>query len=138
MVTYSALARCAASLSWSVDAFLCLNQRLVDVMSSEYITRIENFIDAYVLYDKVYLPYRYKDKAELKALDSNSSIFEFVDPSTLEHSDDMNNHLSIDIGLYERSFDELCKEGKPWFVQHQPSFGEEVILHPELLKSGGL
>ncbi|EGX6965381.1 MULTISPECIES: hypothetical protein [Vibrio] len=122
--------------SWSVDAFLCLNQRLVDVMSSEYITRIENFIDAYVLYDKVYLPYRYKDKAELKALDSNSSIFEFVDPSTLEHSDDMKNHVSIDIGLYERSFDELCNEDKSWFVQHQPSFGEEAILHPELFSSG--
>ena len=126
----------SASISaWSADAFLCLNSSLIDVMSSEYISRIENFIDAYVLYEELLLPERYSKQKEFSQLDPEGKIFKYIKSETLDHSDDMTKHVSIDVGLYESAFEEISKEDRNWFIQHQPSFAEEVAQESDFLES---
>lgn len=126
----------AATVSaWSVDAFQCLNRRLLTVLSVEEISRIEGFVESYVLYDRVVLPRRYADNTDLLSLDLNRDIFVFADRDLLAHSDDMTNHISFDLGLYERAFKEIVKEDRYWTIQHDPRHGEELLRDPQIADS---
>jgi len=85
---------------WGFDAFDCLSSRLFKSISEEQISRVETFVSAFVLYDTIYLNERYADNDLVVSLNqTNPYSIKFVRKSELVHSDDMKEHISIDIDL---------------------------------------
>ncbi len=105
---------------WSADAFLywVMPQRTKSKWSSELLSRTSTFIDAYVLFEKVVLPERYKKEGVLKKLDPNGDIFEFVKSSSLINSDELTKGITIDLSLNIESLNDLVQEDYKWFSQH--------------------
>lgn len=112
---------------WSIDAFLYFAmERDSEVKwSSELLSRTSTFIDAYILFDKVVLPERYKKVGAIKKLDPNDEIFEYVESSALSHSDDITKGISIDLSLNFTSFEELERENYKWLSQHKGYLTEQ-------------
>jgi len=106
---------------WSIDAFLyfVMHRDFESKWSSELLSRTSTFIDAYILFDKVVLPERYKKNGAIKKLDPNNEIFEYVESSALLHSDDLTKGVSIDLSLNFSRFEELESENYKWFSQHR-------------------
>ncbi len=106
---------------WSVDTFLyfLLPQRCMSEWSSELISRVSTFIDAYILYDKIVLPQRYENEPEILQLDTNQQIFEYISPTELVHSDDLRRGISLDFSLNMTNFETLMNENFKWFSQHR-------------------
>ncbi|MFQ1895824.1 hypothetical protein ACK36K_00540 [Aeromonas veronii] len=105
---------------WSIDAYFyfIMPSTSVKVWSSELMSRVSSFVDAYVLFDKISIPERYADYDELKLLDPDGSIFNFVKSESLHHSDDITKGITIDISLNSPSMDSLSKDNFKWYVQH--------------------
>ena len=112
---------------WSVDAFLyfAMQRGFETKWSSELLSRTSTFIDAYILFEKVVLPERYKQYEDIKKLDPNNEIFEYVESSALLHSDDLIKGISIDLSLNFSNFEELEVENYKWLSQHQGYLAEE-------------
>jgi len=112
---------------WSVDAFLyfVMQRGFESQWSSELLSRTSTFIDAYILFDKVVLPERYKKNRDIKRLDPNNEIFQYVKSSALLHSDDLKKGVSIDLSLNFSNFDELESENYKWYSQHRGYLAEE-------------
>lgn len=111
--------------TWSIDEFLCLFRGIEDIITHERISRIETFIDAYILFDRAYVPERYLKEEELLLLNSDEDVFIPVECSSLIHSDNLASGITIDLAPYLKSFDELSKENKYWSVQHNPELTEQ-------------
>ena len=112
---------------WSVDAFLyfAMHREFESTWSSELLSRISTFIDAYILFDKVVLPERYKKYTEIDKLDPGNEIFEYVDSNALLNSDELAKGISIDLSLNLSNFDDLESENYKWFSQHHGYLTEE-------------
>lgn len=112
---------------WSVDAFIYFvrPRTYIDNWSSELISRVSSFVDAYVLFDKVVLPARYRDEKELKSLDPENSIFNYVNSESLNHSDDLSKGVTIDLSMDLSSIDALMEEDYKWFSQHDGNLSKE-------------
>lgn len=110
---------------WSVDEFLCLCRGISDVITHERISRIETLIDAYILFDNVYVPERYFKEPELLILNSDESVFIPVERSSLTYSDNLADGITIAVDAYLKSFEELKKEDKYWSMQHTPELTEQ-------------
>jgi hypothetical protein len=104
---------------WSVDAFLymAMDRCQESVWSSELASRVASFVDAYVLFDKVVLLERYRDKAVIRELDPVGEIFEFVASAQLQHSDDLTNGITLDLSA-TTVLSSLRAENQKWFSQH--------------------
>lgn len=105
---------------WSVDAFLywVTPRRYTAEWSSELMSRVSGFLDAYIMFDTVIIPERYKEEGILKKLDPNQSIFEYVKSNALINSDDLCNGLTIDLSLNIPDINALKKDDYLWFSQH--------------------
>lgn len=105
---------------WSVDAFLfmAMNKSHDNFWSSELVSRVASFVDAYVLFDKVVLLERYREEAVIKQLDANGTIFEFIESSKLHHSDELAKGITLDLLAFE-SIPSLEADNYKWFSQHQ-------------------
>lgn len=128
--------KCALSF-WSVDAFLYFvaPYRQVSPYSSELISRISLFIDAYVLFDKVVLPERYSKDSTIKKLDPSEKIFEFIPSASLIHSDDIAKGITVDLSFNYVDFETLERENYKWFSQHTGYIDQaqyELALAPRL------
>ncbi|MEY2336500.1 hypothetical protein [Acidithiobacillus ferrianus] len=105
---------------WSADAFLyfVMPRSYISAWSSELVSRVSSFVDAYVLFDKVVLPERYKKYSELKVLDPDNTIFEYISSECLNHSDDLIKGVTIDLSMDLSNIDTLMQEDYKWFSQH--------------------
>jgi len=105
---------------WSVDAFLywVMPKRTETKWSSELLSRTSTFVDAYVLFEKVVLPERYKKESVLKKLDPNGDIFEFIESNSLVNSDEITKGITIDLSVDIENFLDLQQEDYKWFSQH--------------------
>lgn len=105
---------------WSVDAFLyfVMPRSYISPWSSELISRTSSFIDAYILHEKIILPERYSKSKELKRLDPELSIFEFIPSSSLNHSDDIIKGVTLDLSLNMTDLKVLMQEDYKWYSQH--------------------
>ncbi|EZI29245.1 TPA: hypothetical protein ACQGWB_005337 [Pseudomonas aeruginosa] len=124
--------------SWAVDAFLGLagNRNWSLDWSSEWVSRAGNFVESFVLFDKIVLTEQYANHPILRALDPNNDIFEFIYKRELLNSINMRDGITIDYALDIESYDELEKEGGKWFAQHDGSAHESEYC--ELMKYGGI
>jgi hypothetical protein len=86
--------------------------------SSELISRTSSFVDAFVLFDKVVVPERYSKEPNIKKLDPYDEIFEYIESSSLMHSDDLVKGITKDLSLNCTNFEELEKDNYKWFSQH--------------------
>ncbi len=104
---------------WAVDAFLYLtmDRKYESAWSSELASRVASFVDAYVLFDQVVLPARYGSEDAIKALDPSGTIFEFIAPDKIQHSDDLATGVTLNLSAVELAQD-LRKEDYKWFSQH--------------------
>jgi hypothetical protein len=93
--------------------------------SSELISRVSSFVDAYVLFEKVALPERYKKYKELQELDPEGVIFEFIRSDTLRHSDDLVKGITLDLSLNMSNLESLLQEDYKWFSQHDGNVSRE-------------
>lgn len=109
---------------WSVDEFLCLCRGINHILTHERISRIETLIDAYILFDNVYIPEKYLKEGELLSLNSGENVFIPVQRVSLTHSDNIFDGITIRVDAYLRSFEELCKEDKYWSMQNTPELTE--------------
>lgn len=115
--------------SWSIDSFDCLTQKLFKKMSIEQISRAETFISAFVLFDELFLTEKYKKNNVVSSLNSlTDGAIKFVPGDQLIHSDDMSNHISFDADLHMFSFEQLAKEDKLWFLQHNPDIAYSLLF----------
>ncbi|CAD5109886.1 hypothetical protein [Zestomonas carbonaria] len=105
---------------WSVDEFLYwfMPGRESFVCSSEGVSRVSGFLDAYILYDQVVLPERYKGEGVIRALDPSEDVFEFVTSDSLVNSDSLAQGLTVDFSLDYSNFSDLQKDEFKWFSQH--------------------
>lgn len=105
---------------WSADAFLyfLMPRDYICEWSSELVSRASSFVDAYILHDKVVLPERYRRYKELKELDPEGLVFEFIPSSSLEHSDDLVKGVTLDLSLNMTDLETLMQEDYKWFSQH--------------------
>ncbi len=118
---------------WSVDAIKCLSGELFHTLSVELISRIENFISSFVLFDTIYVNEQYENREFIKALNlaSNNAI-KFIKSADLKHSDNMSNEITFDIPLHKVAFEDLSKENNTWFFQHDPDLGKELFFSQEI------
>lgn len=112
---------------WSVDAFLYLvmPRHYTANWSSELMSRISGFLDAYIMFDTVIIPERYKGDAVLKKLDPSGSIFEYIKSNDLINSDDLSKGLTIDLSLNLPNINTLKKDDYLWLSQHSGYFSPE-------------
>ncbi|TOI86107.1 hypothetical protein CGI50_24620, partial [Vibrio parahaemolyticus] len=105
---------------WSIDAFLyfIMPRGYVSCWSSELMSRTSTFIDAYILFDKVAVPERYKSDKAINELDPDGEIFYFVDSMSLVHSDDLKKGISFDLSLSSIDFEKMEAENYKWYSQH--------------------
>jgi len=106
--------------SWCVDEFLnfITPRSTIVTWSSEQMSRLSSFVDAYVLFDKVHIPFRYSTNTKIQRLDPDSTIFSFIQPETLRNSDDMSKGISFDLSLNARKFEDLIVDDYKWYSQH--------------------
>lgn len=123
---------------WSIDAFLywLMPRDHLDDWSSELISRVSGFIEAYILFDTICIPERYKNSEIIRRLDSDSSIFEFIGSSQLRNSDHLSNGVTLDLSLNLTSLETLAAEDYQWFSQHQGYAPRED--YDSLIKEGGI
>ncbi|MFQ7899383.1 hypothetical protein ACHT8Q_06270 [Stutzerimonas degradans] len=121
---------------WSVDAFLyfLMPRSYVSEWSSELISRVSIFIDAYVLHEKIVLPERYAGYEVFKQLDPDGVIFEFIPSSSLNHSDNLTRGVTLDLSLNMTNLQVLMRENYKWYSQHDGYLTREQY---ESLFSGG-
>lgn len=112
---------------WSVDAFLywVMPRSYTSKWSSELMSRVSGFLDAYIMFDTVIIPERYKQEPILKKLDPNQSIFEYVNSNSIINSDDLSKGLTIDLSLNLPDMNILKKDDYLWFSQHSGYFEPE-------------
>ncbi|WP_217550192.1 hypothetical protein [Pantoea sp. GbtcB22] len=112
---------------WSIDAFLywVMPRSYISEWSSELMSRVSGFLDAYIMFDKVVIPERYKDEFVLKKLDPDQSIFEYVESSSLLNSDELTKGLTIDLSLNFPDMDSLKNDDYLWFSQHSGYYDPE-------------
>lgn len=105
---------------WCVDEFLywIMPYRLRSDWSSELMSRVSSFVDAYVLFEKIVLPERYKNEYVIKKLDPMGEIFEFVNSNYLINSDELTNILTIDLPLDIKNLESLKNDDYKWYSQH--------------------
>lgn len=115
---------------WSVDEFLyfTMPRNFEKIWSSELLSRVSTFVDAYILYDKVLLPERYSIEDKIKSLDPGGDIFEYVTSEELLHSDELTKGISLDLSLNINCFEELEAENYMWFSQHSGYSSEDNYL----------
>lgn len=105
---------------WSADAFLyfVMQRDFKTKWSSELLSRTSTFIDAYILFDRVVLPERYEKEINIRKLDPNNEIFEYIKSSSLINSDELKSEISIDLSLNLSNLEDLEAENHKWFSQH--------------------
>jgi len=124
--------------SWAVDAFLGLagNRSWSLTWSSEWVSRAGNFVESFVLFDKIILTEQYVNDPILRALDPNNDIFEFIHKRDLLNSTNMKDGITIDYGLDIENYEKLENEGGKWFAQHDGAAHESDYF--ELMKDCGI
>jgi hypothetical protein len=123
--------RAAALPIWSVDAFLVAHGHNEAVATPEFLSRLDSFVQAYVLYDRVVLTQRYADDPVLQALASHEPAFTFVPAEQLGHSDLLSRGYTLDRAAL-RLYPELAKENDYWFGEHNPEMAAELRRSPAL------
>ena len=118
--------------AWSIEAFLNLTGDEPAYLSPEIISRINAFIEAYVLFDKIFLPYRTGDYLQLKGLDGQGEIFDYINPNKLAHST-QSSRFTLELDLGAKHMASLVAQDRYWFLEHDPDFGEKLY---ERLKNG--
>lgn len=123
---------------WSIDAYLyfIMPGTSIKKWSSELMSRVSSFVDAYVLFEKISIPERYEKYNELKWLDPEGCIFNFVKSESLHHSDQLTKGLTIDISLNSPSLESLYKDNFKWYVQHTGHSSKED--YEEISRDGGI
>lgn len=123
--------------TWAVDAFLGLSSsRGIPLeWSSEWISRAGNFVESFVLYDKIVLTEEFLNNSILNLLDPDGKIFEYIKMQDLIHTINLKYGITIDLSLNLESYEALEKEGSKWFVQHD-GFADESDYN-DLLREGG-
>lgn len=118
--------------AWSIDGFECLTRKLFTKMSIEQISRTENFIAAFVLFDEIYLPETYRNNEVVVALNSLSeNSIKHVPSNDLINSDDMRDHISFDTDLHMLGFDKLAEKNDIWQLQNDPDLGYSLFFSEE-------
>ncbi|MGF1724425.1 hypothetical protein [Photobacterium nomapromontoriensis] len=115
---------------WGVDAFGCLINSLFDTISVEQISRVESFISAFILYERVHINDKFKHHDYIAKLNlCSDNAIEFIGKSKLNNSDDMKDHLSFDMALYDEAFDDLAEENDIWLFHNDPDIGKEIFTY---------
>ena len=118
---------------WSADAFIALaGSNVYKILTPELISRISAFVDAYILFDKVCLPERYKEYSEIKEL-GGEDVFTFIPSNYLRYCDDFSKGLLIDLKFLPY-LTEISKEEKYWAIQHDPDAFEEIYENPDMIE----
>lgn len=123
--------------TWATDAFLGLSACSPNMplnWSSEWVSRAGNFVESFVLYDKVVLTEGFENHSVLKHLDPDGKIFEFIKKSDLLHSTNLQDGLTFDLNLNVENFEILERDGAKWFAQHDGLLGEAD--YHEILSEG--
>ena len=115
----------AAISFWAVDSLLYLLNCRDQGTTEELLARAASFVDAYIMFDQMVLPERYKTKPELLALAGSDEPFEFFDPATIIHSSDLRSGVTIDLNFDVVAFEDLLKEDAAWYVQHTGRLNED-------------
>ena len=111
------LSRAAISF-WAVDSLLYLLNYRSQRTTEELLARAASFVDAYIMFDQIVLPERYKTELELLALVGSDEPFEFFNPVTIDHSSDLKSGVTFDLNFDVAAFSDLVKEDAAWYVQH--------------------
>lgn len=110
-----------ATLSYlAVNELDCLTKNMHEQLSAEIISRISNIIDAYILFDEIYISPKYIDNSMINELDPSREIFKFFDTSKLMHADNLGDEITFDINLAVDILPRIMDDDKYWTIQHNP------------------
>lgn len=118
----------------SVTAFDCFRSHSNSIISSEQISLISNFIEAFVLYDEVYISPEKKNASFLSRLDPEKTIFKFEGMDCFNNQDDQDK-LFYDVRSLDYVLPKLAEENKAWFMQRSPAYnGGNLDAEDDVLK----
>ncbi|QCG89134.1 hypothetical protein [Azospirillum sp. TSH100] len=109
---------------WSADAAVSFLKPWKKTLTAEFISRVEAFVESYILYDYVLLPERYADYDEIKELGSVDGVFKFYAKTDIAHSCDIIDGISFNLNLNFEKFEKLKEEDKKWYLQHNGDAAE--------------
>lgn len=117
----------ATTSFWAFDAYDCFSQKLYREVSEEAISRINVLLEAYSLFDKIVVSEGYfsQNKRLFGSIDPSGTIIEVIPSHDLVHAETLSPAgITFERSLFERSAEELKKDSREWFLEHQPGFGK--------------
>ena len=117
----------ATTSFWAFDAYDCFSQRLYKNVSAEAISRVNVLLEAYCFFDKIVVSEGYSSQNTrlFESIDPSGSIIEVVPSRDLVHAEALSPAgITLERSLFERSAEELKKDSRDWFLEHQPGFGK--------------
>jgi|GEM_PF-6944191 len=112
---------------WAFDAYDCFSKKLYREVSEEAISRINVLLEAYSLFDKIVVSAGYfsKNRRLFESIDPSGTIIEVIPSDGLVHAETLSPAgITFERSLFERSAEELKKNSREWFLEHQPGFGK--------------
>ncbi|WP_157078770.1 hypothetical protein [Ralstonia sp. NT80] len=117
----------ATATFWAFDAFDCFSGKIYSQMTAEAISRVNIFLEACALYDKVVVSEGYfsQNKKLFDLIDPEGSIVEVVRSKDLIHAETLSPAgITYECSLFDRAAEDLKKDSREWFLEHQPLFGK--------------
>lgn len=129
LLTFSTMnSRSKATTSfWAFDAYDCFSNRHYREVSAEAISRVNVLLEAYCLFDKIVVSEGYfsHNTRLFKSIDPSGTIIECIPSHDLIHAETLSpSGITFERSLFERSAEELKKDSRDWFLEHQPGFGK--------------
>lgn len=124
----------AVTSIWCFDAFQCLTGRTYTTLTIEVVSRINAVLESLCFFDKVVVGQRYYEENFdfFQRLQEDEKLVEIVDSSRLIHTEMLSQgEISFDAILYNRSIEEINKEGRLWFLEHNNHPREELLICEE-------
>lgn len=120
----------ATTSFWAFDAFDCLVGGAYSHLTAEAVSRVNAFLEAYTLFDKVVVSEGYfsQNKRLFDSIDPDRKIIEVIPSENLRHTQTLvSGQITFDASLFERTVVELREESQFWFLEHQSALSEEDI-----------
>lgn len=105
---------------WQIDLAEVLASQKLKTTTEEILSRLASFIHAYLLFDRIFIPEKYRESPILQAIDPEGDIFaadaRVADP--YRKTDDGYTHVDIDPSLLFRNRRHLQANSNAWLKQH--------------------
>lgn len=105
---------------WQIDLAEVLSSQKLKTTTEEILSRLESFIHAYLLFDRIFIPEKYRGSSFLNEIDVEGDTFatDARVPDPYRTTGDGHAHVDIDLSLLFRNRRHLQAKSNAWLKQH--------------------